>query len=442
MTLEEMQARLRTLKTEAQAILDAADKTESGEITDEQQAKFDALTAEMDKLSADIEKATRRSANVSRLGQYGASLGRQIPAPQPRSDETQRMEQTFGFESVGEFAMAVFRANPAAGANFRVDERLANIPQIIGAPSNYHQESGSSDGYMVPPQYRDKIFDLMFAEENLLAMTDSEPTDSNSVEFLADETTPWGASGIQAYWRAEGSQMTPSRIATNAKQLKLHELYAFVTATEELLEDAPRLTNRLTEKAPQAIRFKADESIVTGTGAGKPLGFLNANYGGRVTVAAESGQAAGTINSHNVAKMYSRLLSSSIGRSVWLANSDIMEQIMHLTIGNQPIWTPFNAGFKEAPGGMLLGRPIIFTEHAPTLGTEGDLTLADMKGYYSIYKRSGLKFADSLHLYFDYNVHAFRWTFRLNGQPYLSAPVSPNKGSNTKAHFVTLAART
>lgn len=441
MTLAEMQARLRTLNNEAQAIIDAADKTQNGEFTDEQQKKFDELTAEMDSLSAGIERATRRQENAARLGNYSTSLGRQIAPAQPKSDETNRLEQTFGFESMGEYAQAVYLANPAAGSRFVIDERLANIPNLIGAPSNFHRESGSSDGYMVPPQYRDQIFDLMFVDENLLSMTDSEPTDSNSVEFLSDETTPWSANGIQAYWRSEGSQMTPSRLATKAETLKLHELYAFVTATEELLEDAPRLTNRLTVKAPQAIRFKADESIVTGTGAGQPLGFLNANYAGRVTVAAESGQAAATINSNNLSKMYSRILPSSLGRSVWLANTDVMEQLMHLTIGNQPIWTPFNAGFKAAPGGLLLGRPIVFTEHAPALGTEGDLMLADMKGYYSVFKKSGLKFADSLHLFFDYNVHAFRWTFRLGGQPYLRAPVSPYKGSNTKGHFVTLATR-
>ena len=35
-------------------------------------------------------------------------------------------------------------------------------------------------------------------------------------------------------------------------------------------------------------------------------------------------------------------------------------------------------------------------------------------------------------------LRAFRWIFRVGGQPVLSAPVSPAKGSATKSHFVVL----
>ena len=63
-------------------------------------------------------------------------------------------------------------------------------------------------------------------------------------------------------------------------------------------------------------------------------------------------------------------------------------------------------------------------------------------GYYSSVKSGGIKFAASMHLYFDYDIEAFRWTFRMGGQPYLSAPVSQAKGSQTLSHFITLAERT
>ena len=46
-----------------------------------------------------------------------------------------------------------------------------------------------------------------------------------------------------------------------------------------------------------------------------------------------------------------------------------------------------------------------------------------------------------MHLYFDADVTAFRFIFRLNGMPILSNPITPPKSSNTRSHFVTLAAR-
>jgi hypothetical protein len=45
-----------------------------------------------------------------------------------------------------------------------------------------------------------------------------------------------------------------------------------------------------------------------------------------------------------------------------------------------------------------------------------------------------------VHLFFDQNLTAFRWILRAGGQPYLSKPVGPAKETNSKSHFVALAA--
>ena len=53
-------------------------------------------------------------------------------------------------------------------------------------------------------------------------------------------------------------------------------------------------------------------------------------------------------------------------------------------------------------------------------------------------KQEDLDFAASIHLFFDQNLTAFRWIFRLGGQPYLSGPVAAAKGAGTKSHFVCI----
>ena len=169
------------------------------------------------------------------------------------------------------------------------------------------------------------------------------------------------------------------------------------------------------------------------------MGYFNAAC--LVSVAKESGQAADTIETLNIAKMFSRLWTVGGGRPLWLANRAIVPQLMTMTIGNQPVWTGFNAGLQDAPGGRMLGYPILWSEHAKTLGDKGDIQLIDLDGYYGIQKSGGIRFASSIHLFFDYGVQAFRWTFRMGGQPFLSAAISPANGSNTKSHFVTLDAR-
>lgn len=347
--------------------------------------------------------------------------------------------QTGGFDSVADFALTVMHAgDPNSTKRADAAQKLAEAQQLMAAPTNFHLERATTEGAMVPPVYRQQIFELMLDDQGaVMNQVDSEPTSGNQVTMLRDETTPWGSTGVQANWRAEGAQMTASRLDTATSDVKLHELHAYVLATEELLEDAPRMNARLTTQAARALNWKGSSAIFDGTGAGQPLGWMNAPA--LVTVAKEASQAADTVLSENVTKMFSRMMPSSLSRAAWYVNSDVLPQIMALkdAAGNA-VWFP---NYQVSPAGVLMGRPLIPQEHCATVGDVGDIQFVDPMGYYSPRKSGGVRFAESMHLFFDYNIRAFRWTFRMGGQPYLSAPVSPAKGSNTKSHFIALAAR-
>lgn len=431
MNLKALKAKLAELKAEGTGLLKAAD-TDGRDLTADEESRFSAIEAEIETLNGEIAKAEKMAERRRQMA------GDAIPAARIQvGNDRAALDPRAGFEGgLAEFAQAVYRAHPQT-PNGMVDARLANMYQA--APTGYMREGGSNDGYMVPPEFRDRIWELVFEGDNLFSEIDSEPTNSNQVNDLADETTPWGTTGIKAFWRSEAGQMTPSRPNVNPRSTVLHELYAFVTASDELMEDPPRLNSRLEGKAAMAINWKLDDAIVSGNGVGKPLGYMNSPA--LVSVAKESGQAAATLVAANVAKMFSRMLPEGISRSHWRINSDVVPQLMTMTLGDQPIWTPPASGFANAPGGFLLGRPVRMSEHNETLGTKGDIQFIDPKGYYGLTKNGGVKFATSIHLYFDYGLQAFRWTVRFGGQPHLKAPVSPNKGSATKSHFVTLDTR-
>lgn len=439
------------LKTQARAILDGADANNDGVLTAEQIEQVDALQEKIDAREATIK---RRQAFADASAQ---PIPRQLDGGTSKTSATITNEPLdnglAGFATQEEYFHTV--AQDALG---RRDERLAAIPQrerefmahklrAAGASNaqidaatgdNSHSEA-SSDGNMVPTAIRDRIWSFVFDEDSILSQVDSEPTAGNSVELLTDQTTPWGSTGIQAYWENEGATGTESRVDTNPVTVKMHKLMALVTANEELVQDAARLASRLMDKAPLAIRWKACDAIHNGNGVGKPLGILNSD--GLVSVAKESGQAAQTIEADNIAKMYARLLPGSYARAVWKINPDVIDQLITMTLGDQPIWTPPASGLVNAPGGVLLGRPVQFSEHCQTIGTKGDIRLIDPMGYYAITKPRGIQFASSMHLLFDKDKQAFRWTFRLGGRPYLNAAQSPANGSNTKSHFVTLDTR-
>ncbi len=451
MDLEVLKAQAAEMLANMEVMLELADE-DGRDLTEAEETEYETLESQLKDVQSRIARAEKLAARREALQVTARTTGTgvSVRAEQGQGDQAgtgipfsssvevgdELVDPEGGFASLAEFAQAVQRANPQ-NPGMMIDPRLAGS---AADPSGYHRESGGgTEGFLVPPKFKDNIWELVKAQEGLIDETDHEPTDKNQVEFLADEDTPWAAGGISARWRSEGSKMDPQKFETDSRSLKLSELYCFVTATDELLEDTSRLNARLTVKTAKAIDWKLDESIIYGTGVGQPLGFMNSPA--LITVPKEAGQTADTITVGNISTMYSRMLAGSMKRAIWLANTDIVPGLTGLTIGDQPVWTSPRDGVRGAPGGYLMGRPLRFSEHAKTLGDRGDLMFVDLKGYYTARRNKKANFASSIHLYFDYGLKAFRWTIRLAGQPYLSKPVAPAHGTNSKSHFIALAER-
>jgi HK97 family phage major capsid protein len=346
-----------------------------------------------------------------------------------------------GFHNMGAWAQAVRSACLQPG---NMDGRLR------AALSTYGSESiGADGGFAVPPDFRSMVSNLaMTSEDSLFSRCDAAPTSSNSVSLVADETTPWSTAGVRVYTRGEAAAMTQSKPSLRDLTVKLHEIYAFVPMTDELLEDAPMLSNHLTTKAGEALQFALNNYIINGTGVGQMLGILNSPA--LVSVAEESSQTDDTVHADNIVKMWARMPANARSRAVWLVNQDVEPELMKLgavvrsasgtAVGGMPVYMP-PGGLTASPYATLLGRPVIATEACSALGDVGDIIFAYLGGYFAPFKSGGIKSDVSMHLYFDQGVTAFRWTMRAGGQPWLSAPIARRSGSNTLSHFVALAAR-
>ena len=335
-----------------------------------------------------------------------------------------------GYRNLGEFCGDVMRAALGKGES----ERMTRAATVFG-----NTDSGPDGGFAVPPAFATEISSIAYGQESLLGLCDTMPLSGNTMTFPKDETTPWGSGGITAAWEGEGDQSTPKKPAIGDSTLKLRKLKVLVAASDELLNDAAGMSSYISRKMGEAVDWKINDAIVNGTGAGQPLGIMVA--ASTVSQAKETSQTAVTINAANIGKMYGRCLKGPGARLAWLVHPDAINQIMLLTIGDQPIWTPPQSGMKEAPNGFLLGRPIIESDACQTLGTVGDIILGNFAGYRAITKASGAEFATSMHLWFDQDLQAFRLVVRIDGQPALSVAMSAKNGSSTRSHFVTLATR-
>lgn len=341
-----------------------------------------------------------------------------------------------GFKSFGEFAQAV-KSNPS-------DPRLAAAN--AKAPSGLNVGVDSEGGFLVPEEYVARLLDK--TQEVGVAMSRAQriPMQGEIVKLPAiveSSRASTRSGGVLGYWKSEAAQYTASKPTFGEVKLELSKLTLLTYVTDELSNfSAISLDAILPVLASKELAFKLDDAAINGTGAGQPLGLLASPA--LVSVDKESGQPAATIQTENIVKMWARLHASSRANAVWFINQDIEPQLqtMYVGLGTAGLATYMPpGGVSGAPYATLMGRPVIACEQCQTLGTVGDIILADMSQYLYGEHVSGTQSATSIHLKFDYGEVAYRWTMFADGRPWWSSALTPFKGTSTQSPFVALATR-
>ena len=342
------------------------------------------------------------------------------------------VENGGGFASLREF-WAALRAYQFDG---RHDPRLA-----ARAPTGLNETDPTAGGFLVPAQWADGFFASMYENSVLAPLTEIEELDGPLVEFNipgVDETSRvdgsrWG--GVQAFWSAEASTVTSKRPKAKMISFAPHKLTGVAYVTNEMLKDSAIFEGFIRRAFGAELGFKLDQAIFAGTGAGTPNGVLNS--GALIVIPKEAGQAAATILQLNVANMWKRLPLASRQRAVWIVNEDLESTFATLNVGDRPnIYKPAS---DTSPYPTLFGRPVIAIEQAPTLGSQGDILLADLSQYLTV---SGPpRFAISADAGFLTDESIMRFSLRVDGNPLWTSPITPFNGTVTRSPFVTLAAR-
>lgn len=444
-TIEEFRARQDELLAANQDVLAQA-SAGNRELTKQERDDIKANEVEFDRIEDEIRIREGQQAREALLNKgqgrkttpdggdgEGGDGGENRPAAfqAARATPAARHSKTFGFRNLGEFCRATFDFRFSGSLDERLRAAAAGTISVEGV--------GADGGFAVPPEFRTAIMERVFSEDSLLARTDNIVSNSNSLTLPSDMTTPWDSTGgIQAYWTGEGAAINQSKVKLEEVTVKLHKLAVLCPVTEELIADAAALGSYIERKAAEKIDFKVSHAIMWGTGSGQPLGLMNAPC--LVTQAGEGAQTADTINATNIVKMYGRMPAPNRRTAVWLIHPDAEAQLPLMTIGQQPVYMP-PGGLSGALYGTLLGRPVIPHQVNETVGDLGDIAFVDLKSYLTVTKGGGVKSDTSLHFWFDQDITAAKFTFRMAGQPWWSAAVSQRDGSNTMSPFVTLAAR-
>ncbi len=445
---KELRQEIQALWDEYQGIKDTAAKDSDRSLTDEESEKANELLDNIDILKRDF-KLAEKDESIAPLMTENTEDRKIIQEPVDKPNDDQ------GFESKGHFYQAVIRAGSNVGDGYiggkpsgRVDRRLLNESAEERAVTGMSEGVPQDGGFLVQQDFSNELLKMAHNTGVLANLTRKQPisAQSNSIKITGvDETSRtagnrWG--GIRGYWASEAETKTKSKPKFRIIELGLNKLIGLVYLTDELLQDTVALESFVTQGFAEEFGFLIDDSIINGNGVGMPQGILNSNT--LVSVSKETGQAATTIVAENIEKMYSRIFSSSIGNAKWYTNQDCWPQIFQLHhavgTGGVPMFIPAG-GLTNTPSGTLMGLKIQPIEQCQTLGTKGDVILADL-GQYVTADKNPMTSASSIHVKFLTDQLALRFVYRFDGQPIWSSALTPYKGTNTVSPFVTLNART
>lgn len=425
------------------------DKGETRNLTKEERESIEGHLAEVEQLNQDIESAeVEARADQAKLD---AEL-RNIPGPRSAPVESRKSYNQWPVDEADQFIKAVrqFGATKTIPTNIHQDYRDLMESVLSGKEDRSITGQGTlvdqDGGFLVPSTVSSTIFQKVHSEGQVLSRCRQVPiTVGNTTEFNAvtENSRASGSryGGITVARTAEGGAITASTASFDRIKLQLKKQAAAVYLTEEQLSDGPQIMSIITDLVPSAIVFDTEDEIVNGLGSTGCKGILNEAC--TVSVAKETGQAAATVLYENILKMRARLFAPLRAGAVWFVNQDIEPQLHTMALpvgtGGIPVYLPAN-GAASAPYGTLMGMPVIPIEHAATLGTVGDIVLANM-GEYLYATGGGVKSATSMHVRFLNDEQVMKFTQRNDGKAQWSSALTPAKGSNTLSPFVTLATR-
>lgn len=422
-------------------------KGENNMEKEELKAMFDEQkTAITDLVKTEAESAAKKAVDdvLDKLPEVKAAMNGNVSVSVDEADRPFKnaAEQLFAMKSLA--------------TTGKVDPRMKRIQNISVQWMAGNEEAkallGSNETipsqgeFLLEPTVTKELLKPLHDEGPLTRLAKRMPVGPNSIAGWingVDETSRtagnrWG--GVRGYWVAEGDAMTASQPKFRRINWELNQLAVLQYATDNMLKDSALMDGVIRESSMEELKFLVNDAFFRGSGAGQPKGLGTAATNAALISATRTD--ANEIDHDDILRMKVRMSPKAYARMVWLANPDVAPQIdkLNFTAGTTGILSPYVT--YDADGvTRVAGRPVVYNEFSPTLGTLGDFILWDPDDYL-YWEGSGIEGASSIHVQFLTNQTVFRFIYRVDGMPASYAALTPYQGSNTTSAYVGLAATT
>lgn len=408
-SLKDLRERRGRLVTEMRDLLDAA-STEGRDLGPEEQARYDALYADQERVGGQIGREERQQDLDRRMAEAAARCddaaspggsGRSSDAPpHPRED----------------------RASPRAAPEYRAAFARflrGGVGVLAGDELRALQAGADVDGgYLVAPQ--------QFATELIKAVDDQVIIRGLARTFQVPQAASMGAPSLDADpsdadWTTELSTGSEdSAMKLGKRELRPHPLAKRIKVSQQLLRQALIGPEGLVlDRLAYKFAVTQEKAFLTGSGAGRPLGVFTASPSGISTARdVSAGNTTTAIGFDGLIEAKFTLKGQYWPRARWIFHRDAVKQITKLKDGDgQYIW---RQSVREGEPDTLLGLPMSLSEWAPSTFTTGLYVglLGDFQHYWIVDALS-LQIQRLNELYAETNQVGFIGRLETDGAPVL-----------------------
>lgn len=318
------------------------------------------LTEKLAKIEADLSKAEDANQKLTLLDKQQAALAEL----QKQYDHIEVMLKRAGTGNgsetkasrIGDWARAVVTAHTMGVANLGEDQRklLDDIRTEYKALSIVPDTAG---GYLAPSEYVREIIKTVTEISPVRSLVRVRQTAAKSVQL------PKRTGQFAAQWVAEqGTKAETTGLTYGLEEIPTSELYALVDISNQMLEDSAfSMDGEISMEAAEQFAVAEGAAFVSGSGVGKPQGFLT-----NASVGTTNSGAATTVTADGLLSLKYAVKSAYQAAASWVMKRATISSVRKLKDGNgNYLWQP---GLAQGRPNTLDGDPYVEVADMPSEG--------------------------------------------------------------------------
>ena len=366
-------------------------RSENGLVSDEDNATYEKMEAEVINLGKEIDRLERQTAIDLELSKTIGTAIKEKPYIAGEELKTGRASN--------EYKNAFWQVMRNK-AGFEVKNALQ-----VG--------TDTEGGYLVPDEFEHTLIEALEEENIFRGLANTIQTSSG------DRKIPIVATKGTASWVDEEGAIPESDDSFSQVSIGAYKLATMIKVSEELLNDSVfNLESYIATEFGRRIGNKEEEAFFTGNGTGKPTGILDSTGGGQL---GKTTSGATSISFDEIMDLFYSLKSPYRKNATFLMNDSTVKAIRKLKDGSgQYIWQPsMTAGTPDT----ILNRPVLTSAYMPEIASGNKTVVFGDFKYYWIADRQGRSFKRLNELFAVTGQVGFVATQRVDGKLILPEAV-------------------